>query len=225
MRILQIINSLKIGGAQRLLADFLPLMNRQQDVELLVLKDEQSPFIQQLHEAGIKTYCLNVKSLYNPLVVLKIRRFLRQQPRYDIVHIHLFPALYWVPIAAIGMHLHLIWTEHSTSNRRQQRLLFGFADRMAYSSYDKIICISQATLNSLKNWIGTRTTNHRLCVIENGIDTDKFKNQERKNKPPHTLIQVSRFEASKDQDTIIKAMPLLPANIHLLLVGDGSRMK
>ena len=225
MRILQIINSLQIGGAQRLLADFLPLMNRQHDVELLTLKDDPSPFAQQLHEAGIKMHCLNIKSLYNPLVALKIRRFLKRQPRYDIIHVHLFPALYWVPLATAGMRQHLIWTEHSTSNRRQQKLLFRYADKMAYSQYDKIICISQATCNSLGEWMGAQANDSRLCVIENGIDTSKFKSQKTERQQPYTLIQVSRFEASKDQDTVIRAMPLLPQDIQLVFVGDGSRLE
>jgi glycosyltransferase involved in cell wall biosynthesis len=225
MRILQIINSLQIGGAQRLLADFLPLMNRQHDVELLTLKDDPSPFAQQLHEVGIKMHCLNIKSLYNPLVALKIRRFLKRQPRYDIIHVHLFPALYWVPLATAGMRQHLIWTEHSTSNRRQQKLFFRYADRMAYSQYDKIICISQATCNSLGEWMGAQANDSRLCVIENGIDTAKFIRKKTERQQPYTLIQVSRFEASKDQDTVIRAMPLLPQDIQLVFVGDGSRME
>jgi len=225
MRILQIINSLQIGGAQRLLADFLPLMNRQHDVELLTLKDDPSPFAQQLHEVGIKMHCLNIKSLYNPLVALKIRQFLKRQPRYDIIHVHLFPALYWVPLATAGMRQHLIWTEHSTSNRRQQKLFFRYADRMAYSQYDKIICISQATCNSLGEWMGAQANDSRLCVIENGIDTAKFIRKKTERQQPYTLIQVSRFEASKDQDTVIRAMPLLPQDIQLMFVGDGSRIE
>lgn len=225
MRILQIINSLQIGGAQRLLADLLPLMNRLHDVELLTLKDDPSPFAQQLHEVGIKMHCLNIKTLYNPLIALKIRRFLKRQPRYDIIHAHLFPVLYWVPLATAGMRQHLIWTEHSTSNRRQQKLLFRYADRMAYSRYDKIICISQATRDSLSKWMGAQADDGRLCVIENGIDTAKFKNPKTERQRPYTLIQVSRFEASKDQDTVIRAMPLLPQDIQLVFVGDGSRME
>jgi glycosyltransferase involved in cell wall biosynthesis len=103
--------------------------------------------------------------------------------------------------------------------------MFRFADRIAYSRYDKIICISQATLNSLKGWMKAQADDSRLCVIENGIDINKFKKQHSEQHQPHTLIQVSRFEASKDQDTVIRAMSLLPKDIQLVFVGDGSRME
>lgn len=224
MRILHIINDLEIGGAQRLLADFLPLMNKQHNVEVLVLREKPSPIIECLIDSGVKIHCLDVKSLYNPLTTLRIRLFLKQQPRYNVIHVHLFPSLYWVPLAVIGMHLHLVWTEHSTSNRRQQNPLLRYTDRIVYSRYDKIICISQATCDSLKDWLGAQSDDH-LCVIENGIDIKKFKNQKTVKRQHKSLIQISRFEASKDQDTVIKAMLLLPKDIHLVFVGDGSRIE
>ena len=34
---------------------------------------------------------------------------------------------------------------------------------------------------------------------------------------------ISRFHKAKDQDTVIKAMELLPKNYKLVLVGDGER--
>ena len=223
MRILHIINDLEIGGAQRLLADFLPLMNKQHNIEVLILREKPSPLMQELIDSGIKIHCLKVKSLYNPLTTLRIRRFLKQQPRYDVIHVHLFPSLYWVPLAVIGMHQHLVWTEHSTSNRRQQNPLLRYTDRIAYSRYEKIICISQATCDSLKDRLGAQSDDH-LCVIENGIDVNKFKNQKTAERQHKSLIQISRFEASKDQDTVIRAMLLLPKDIHLVFVGDGSRI-
>lgn len=224
MRILQIINDLQIGGAQRLLSDLLPLLHRQHDVEVLLLQEKPSSFVRQLCDSGITLHSLNVRSLYNPTTIFRIRRFLQRQPPYDIIHVHLFPALYWVPMAVAGMRQRLVWTEHSTSNRRQQNLMFRYTDRMAYAHYDKLICISQATRDSLESWIGAKNNDPRLCVVENGIDTGKFQHHKREKRAPRTLIQVSRFEASKDQDTVIKAMPQLPPDIQLLLVGDGSRM-
>ena len=224
MRILQIINDLQIGGAQRLLTDLLPLLNKQHNVDVLVLQQRQSPLMQQLRDSGITLYCLNIKSLYFPTTIFRIRRFLRCHPLYDIIHVHLFPSLYWVPMAVAGMHQRLVWTEHSTSNRRHQTMVFRYTDRIVYSSYEKIICISQATRDSLKSWLNARDIDKHLCVIENGIDTQKFRNQKKEKRQPRSLIQVSRFEASKDQDTVIKAMLQLPSDMKLTLVGDGSRL-
>lgn len=224
MRILQIINDLQIGGAQRLLTDLLPLLNKQHNVDVLVLQQRQSPLMQQLRDSGITLYCLNIKSLYFPTTIFRIRRFLRCHPLYDIIHVHLFPSLYWVPMAVAGMHQRLVWTEHSTSNRRHQTMFFRYTDRIVYSSYEKIICISQATRDSLKSWLNARDIDKHLCVIENGIDTQKFRNQKKEKRQPRSLIQVSRFEASKDQDTVIKAMLQLPSDMKLTLVGDGSRL-
>lgn len=224
MKVLQIINDLQIGGAQRLLADMLPFLHKRIDVDVLVLQEKQSPFAKQICDSGVSLHCLNVKSLYNPVTILKIRDFIKRQPKYDIIHVHLFPSLYWTSLAVTGMHQRLVWTEHSTSNRRQQKFLFRYTDRMAYSRYDKIICIGNSTRDALMSWIGSQDNDGRFCVIENGVNIEKFKNPNRKTQQRHTLIQVSRFEPSKDQDTVIRAMSQLPPDIQLLLVGDGSRL-
>lgn len=225
MTILQIINELEIGGAQQLLANFLPILQKQHKVEILVLKKTESPYPAQLVDAGIAIHYLNVKSVYYPLIPLSIRRFLKRHPYYDIIHVHLFPSLYWTAIATMGMNCKLVWTEHSTNNKRHVFPLLRLTDRMAYSCYDKIVCISQATENSLKEWIGDSNTIQRLCVVGNGINIDKFKHDKPEKKYPHTLIQISRFEAAKDQDTVIRAMAQLPQDVHLLLVGDGTRLE
>ena len=98
-------------------------------------------------------------------------------------------------------------------------------ERMIYSLYDRIICISEATRQAIMAWIKAKEGDKRFCVIENGIELKNFRKIPSAKQYPHTLIQVSRFVEGKDQDTVIGAMPLLPDDVHLLLVGDGVRLE
>ena len=83
MKILHIISSLEIGGAQRLLSDLLPIQKRQGlDVSLLVLKTENTDFTRKVQKAGVPIISLNVKSFRNPMIALKIRKIII---RYDVV--------------------------------------------------------------------------------------------------------------------------------------------
>ena len=39
------------------------------------------------------------------------------------------------------------------------------------------------------------------------------------------LLQVARFEEQKNQDCVIRALPLLPPDVHAVFAGKGSRME
>ena len=219
MKILHIISSLEIGGAQKLLTDILPLINTiQNNVELLVIENRENAFSSILKTNKIQIHSLNLK-YNNPLSIIKIRSFLKH---YDIIHVHLFPTLYFVAIASIGLKSNLIYTEHSTYNRRRYKKWLRNIEKFIYSKYKKIISISPTTQENLLLWL-QENHNPKFIVINNGIDLEKFlpkNNFERKN----TIIMVSRFSMQKDQDTVIKAMQYVNDDATLVFVGDGERV-
>ncbi len=224
MKVLHVINCLSIGGAERLVSDILPLMKDSINVDLLVFRDEEeNDFIRKVKDANINIRSLHAKKLYNPNIVLKIREVIKE---YDIVHVHLFPASYWTSLASIGLHTKLVWTEHSTFNKRRGKWYFKLIECFIYSRYDRIISISEQTQQSLMSWLG-RFEDSAFKVINNGVNLANYpfkKDRSIKDKSIVSLIMVSRFTAAKDQDTIIRAMPFLPERIRLVLVGDGDRL-
>jgi glycosyltransferase involved in cell wall biosynthesis len=87
-----------------------------------------------------------------------------------------------------------------------------------YSRYNKIISISQETQEALTQWLGQYDS--RFVVVNNGINIQKFSSL---NVPvvPKSLIMVSRFATSKDQETVIRAMPEIDNEAILYFIGDG----
>ena len=77
MKILHVITSLEIGGAQRLLSDFLPLQAKSEDVTLLVYERVSNYFESKILEAGVKILTLNEHNFHNPGVVLKMRKIFK----------------------------------------------------------------------------------------------------------------------------------------------------
>ncbi|MDF2476034.1 MAG: putative lipopolysaccharide biosynthesis protein [Sphingobacterium sp.] len=229
MKVLHIITSLSTGGAERLIVDSVPIYQKKGcKVDVLVLKDENSIFRSQLEkESNGKVTFLSDKSIYNPFLVLKMGRLMKG---YDVIHVHLFPALYWAVFAKIlyFINVPIIYTEHSTDNNRRHSKVFKVIDRFVYRRLSFIGCISNATLDNLAEHLG----NHqKMKVINNGIDiskfTDKsfrantvqfFDNQDSNDK---ILIQVSSFRVQKDHETLINSLLFLPKFVKLLLVGEG----
>lgn len=220
MRVLHVISSLEIGGAQRLLSDLLPIQKQQGiDVSLLVLKSEDNAFNKKVADAGVPIISLNVKSFRNPFLAFKVRKVIRQ---YDVVHAHLVHALYICSLAARGLKTKMVYTEHSTSNNRRGKAYLRPIEKYIYGRYDKLISISQQTQDALQDWL--QSNDGRFVVINNGVDTKAFANIH-KEVIPKSLIMVSRFASSKDQETVIRAMKELDDDVILRLVGDGENLE
>lgn len=215
MRILHVIASLEIGGAQRLLADLLPLQASSESVDLLVYKRVYNDFEKSIEHAGIRIINLDEHRFRNPSIILKLRSIFKE---YDVVHAHLFPSIYWASLAAIGLKVKLVYTEHSTTNSRRNKWYFRPVERIMYSKYDRIISISEQTQEALTSWLGQY--DNRFIVINNGIDRQKFASAKAPVKPK-SLIMVSRFATSKDQETVIRAMRYIDHEATLYFVGDG----
>ncbi|WP_293744039.1 glycosyltransferase [uncultured Pedobacter sp.] len=227
MRVLHIINSLGVAGAEKLLVDALPrYKNFGVEASLLCLNGKRTIFYDTLSQNfDGKIMDLGKGSLYNPLHIFRLKKLLKN---FDVVHVHLFPSLYWVAIAKFLFRLKvpLLFTEHSTNNRRIDHLIFRMIDRLIYRFYNGVFAITPAVKLKLVEQLNY-DTNH-CHVVYNGIDVEAFKNaipypKSEFFEDPNAvlLIQTSRFQREKDQKTVIKALALLPNRFKLLLVGDG----
>lgn len=236
MKVLHIINNLGSGGAEKLIEEFIPIMNRVNGVsaDVLLLTDQNDVFDKKLKENSIQVDIVPSRKIYSPINIYHIRKYVIKG-KYDVVHVHLFPAFYWTAIASrliLKDKPKLFFTEHNTYNRRRDKFYFKYIDKYIYSSYHKIISISEKTQENLISWLNPKERSLRnYKVIENGINLNKYKyaepylmselNQNFTQKT-NLICMVGRFSEQKDQRTLIRAIKFLPENLHLLLVGEGA---
>ena len=226
MKILHVISSLELGGAQRLLADLLPIMAEQHDVFLLVNVNVNNELTSKLENAGVHIIAMNQPNLYSVANVWKIVRVMKEVDM-DIVHVHLFPTVYWTALASLFVRVKLIFTEHSTSNKRRGKWYFRPVERFMYGRYDRIVSISSAVQEALVVWLKAKNDDPRFIVVNNGIDLLRFQAHKESTviESERNLVMVSRFVPSKDHQTVIRAMLDIPADVHLFFIGDGETMK
>lgn len=221
MKILHVISSLEIGGAQRLMADLLPLMKKEHDVTILVNKHVDSCFEQCITDAGVKIISIEQPNLFSLKNLFSLIKLIKG---YDVVHVHLFPTLYWVALASFFTRANLIYTEHNTSNRRRGKWYLRPFERFIYNRYKKIISISDKTQEALMEWLKARTDDERFVVIYNGVNISAFQDIKKEKIYPYALIMVARFAPAKDQKTIIRTLALLGNDVHVIFVGDGDSL-
>ncbi|WP_300341395.1 glycosyltransferase [Fusobacterium sp.] len=228
MKILHIITSLELGGAEKLLTDLVPFQqNKGHFVKVLILSDKGAVFKKTLENKGVEVLVCKSNSIKSFKNIFHILREIKRE-NYDIVHTHLVHAQYWTRLAKLfdTKKRKYITTEHSTSNRRRESKLMQFIDKFIFKGFDKIVSISEATEKSLKEWL--EISDDRFEIIYNGIDPTEFRNSLPYEKielgvknEDYLLMMISRFHESKNQKGVIEALKWLPVKYKLVLVGDG----
>ncbi|MDD4533964.1 MAG: glycosyltransferase [Prevotella sp.] len=227
MRILQVITSLKIGGAEHVVVHLVKLLRqRGHKVDVVVFNGEETSFTDELKAMGCKIFSLG-HGFYDLRYIGRLRKVMRD---YDIIHTHnSSPQLYAV-LANIGIGRLLVTTEHSTNNRKREHPMFASIDKWMYNRYNKIVTISDIAEQQLCEYLGQhalRGLKERILTINNGVDVQYFYDArplpELEHHDKFVTVMVAGFREAKDQDTVIKAMALLPSEYEFWLVGDGVR--
>jgi len=171
IKVLEVINSLKIGGAELLLRNFVmeARKNNQYTVDVCTLyATNDAKNIEEIKKKNVRIWSLDLKNKYNPSSIMKIKNIIKRE-QYDIIHVHLFPSSAIVAFSSLFLpnNIPYIFTEHSVFNKRRSVKVFKIIDSMIYSRYSKIICISRQVQSSLVKWMPE--AKEKTEVIPNGI--------------------------------------------------------
>ena len=177
MRILQVITSLEMGGAETLVVNLIPrLQALGNTVDLCIFNGKETPLTQRLRKESPKTkvYALG-HGVYNPLYIFKLVKIMKN---YDIVHAHNSSPQLFVAIASLFSHTNLVSTEHNTSNRKRNWKWYRPIESWMYGRYDHVICISKIAEEKLREYMGgewlVKSLNKykSITTINNGIDVN-----------------------------------------------------
>lgn len=232
MKVLQVIDSLiRGGGAEKFVLDLSLALNNISGAEVDVLSivtPSNNDYVEILETNGINHYVLSSK-LRSPKNITSLKNFVGKG-EYDVVHVHLFPALYFAALAKSlsCKKFRLIYTEHSTTNKRRNNKIFQIADKYIYRKYDAVVGIS----DKVKSNLDMHLSGNFVQIINNGIDISNIQGAPSANIrhaesiPEDSIIvtMVSRVINGKDYNTVINALKILPKTFHVLFVGDGPLM-
>ena len=237
MRILQVITSLDMGGAETLVVNLIPrLQALGNTVDLCIFDGKETPLMQRLENESPQTkmYKLGV-GVYNPLYIFKLVKIMKN---YDIVHTHNSSPQLFVAIASLFNSPKLVSTEHNTSNRKRNWKWYRPIESWMYGRYDHIICMSKIAEEKLREYmagewlIETSNKFKSITTINNGIDVNVISEavpckellELKENRK--AILMVAGFRKQKDQDTILKALTLLDKNkFEVWFAGIGERME
>jgi glycosyltransferase involved in cell wall biosynthesis len=226
LKVLHVINSFPVAGAERVLSLLLPRLQAAGiDVQLLVTTDYKSHLLDAAESAGIEVIRASCRKVGHPASLVGTLRALSTH-RSDLVHAHLFPAhaLVWLNQKLSQQKAYIV-TEHNSDSWRWANPLLRKLDNAVFTSSHTVIAVSDSVRAALLERF--ELTPDRIEVIYNGIDLsflaacrpspdlDLMSGGGRK------LIFVGRLTYQKGIDDLIGAMPLLDRDVHLFVCGDG----
>jgi glycosyltransferase involved in cell wall biosynthesis len=178
LRVLHVDSTLDSGGIATSLWHLLPAQRQPQGATLfevaVAVLYEVGLYGRLLISDGIPVHHIRFGHKYSPHGFWRLF-WLLQRGRYDVVHAHGWPAVFFVALISLLDHRpRYVMSEHNVTNRRR-RLGLKFLDRLIYWRFDAISAVSQAAAAALVAWLPQ--TREKVCVVHNGLDVSRLFSQ------------------------------------------------
>ena len=241
MKILHLIYSQQVAGAEKYLLDLLPGLNKKGiECHLIVISppDDANKFfgyVEEMNRIKIKTVLLVCKYKFIS-TAQTIHRYLKAN-NITYIHSHLFKSdLLAVLIKKLfNKKIYLISTRHGYEEKylNNFHLLRGkidynfyyFLSRYLMKNINTHVAVSKAMADL---FFKLRLTKHPIKFIHHGINLhhlDNFKQLEGSRKTGFQIISVGRLEPVKGHEFLIKAMPEVLnkfPQVQLIILGNGT---
>jgi glycosyltransferase involved in cell wall biosynthesis len=217
--VVNIISSLKGGGAETIINE-LDKIYSSKGINSYVI------YFSGQYDSTKKNYFFLDLNPRNPISIFYLRKIFKKilntTNKEVVIHAHLTWPFFFTVLAVLGLkNIKLFFTEHSTTNNRRKIPFFYLFDRLFYSNYLKIVCISQGVYEKLVKWVGFKIKK-RLKIIYNGSRLYSLSKRTRTKNQLPKLISVGRLITIKNFSTTITAISKIKDDIEsYTIIGEG----
>jgi glycosyltransferase involved in cell wall biosynthesis len=231
LKVLYLIDAMRMGGAERITAALFPYLDRQRVTPILCTlhRRRESDLIKTIGD--VEHIDLASKRLVDPAALQRLINLIKER-NIDVIHAQLQDATVFAALARLFTHTPIVITRHLMEDDRKniRRRLRNRVERFTISSsVARVISVSDAALEAYVQKL--QLPRQRFTTVYNGIDLERFKPDADKpamrkqlklpeDKPLIAMVGVMR--GAKGHDVAIEAARKLP-NAHFLLIGDGAQ--
>ncbi len=233
MKIIHIITSLNIGGAEQVLKQFLLSAPDAQRNTLVISLKNLGKIGEELQHYGFEVVALNMRSFLSfPVGIVRLYRIIRQY-RPDIVQTWLYHADLIGGIAAKMAGIkNIVWGIHTVELRKKAYLTEVIRKLLAWLSYmipSKIVCVAEA---SRKKHIALGYDPSKIVVIGNGFELEQLQSSPQQRSELRATVgfndwdvvigTLGRLSQVKGQDVFVRSAGMIAqeySNVRFLMVG------
>jgi glycosyltransferase involved in cell wall biosynthesis len=236
MRIAIVIDSLRVGGAQKLVSTFVSHASAY-DIEPVVIRlreDGASAIMDPIQAAGVQIVTLPAVSLFSYQRLKQLTDLFRSE-KIDLVQTHLYYANILGTLAAHRANIPVIATLHSLAIRSglKNAILQRFEDFCLRRYATRVLAVGNVVADAHQGRYGRQ----KLDVIPNGIpqpqpvqiqERERLRQEITGNGSKSIIVTVGRFARAKGYEDMIEAFRLIhqkDMNPVLLMVGSGNTVE
>ncbi len=216
LRIVQIIDRLNIGGAERILVILSNILNANGHIVKVITTVNPGPLVKQLN-AGIKYKNLNRKWKWNPYTMYKL---IKETKGYHVIHVHSSHNLRYLFLAGklFGLHGRIFYQEHHGARIEKK------ANLVQRFIYRRTLFIATSTKIAVWAMQELKIKASKVHVLPNIVMKEKVQAVSKKNDETIKLIVVSNFVPVKNLTFAIKIFKeFLNRNENSLLTIVGKK--
>jgi glycosyltransferase involved in cell wall biosynthesis len=217
VRVLLIIDSLSVGGAERHLVDLARRLRDRGDT-VVVACSTGGPGADELEAAGVPVEVLCRRLVKRRLSVAWAWRIRRLVSTFDpdVVHAHLHAATWAAALALVGSRRPLVMTDQTEGPWRGP--LAGAISTWAYARADRVIAVSEAIAHRLGDYGVPR---EKISVVRNTVVPGRPVERAARGR---TVGVIARLVPEKGIEDFLDAMAGLrgeDGTTRAVIVGDG----
>lgn len=213
LKILQIIDQLEVGGAEKVLVDMSNILDEHQhDVTVLCLL---TPAVLDTHlNTTIKRVYLKRKNKYNPFTLY---RLYRQLNTYDVVHVHCRQVMRYVGLLLFLprflVKFKVVFHDHYGQIASDKKI-----DSLLKMQLDRIQAYIGVS-NELVSWYQQIFKQKQAYLLSNIVRFTETSVTKSKNPDTCKLVMVGNFRPQKNYEFAINLLAQLPSNYTLTIIG------
>jgi len=230
LHVLQMIDGLNVGGAEMLLRELAPGLQRR-GYRVSVAYSTPGPLAADLQAQGLPLTRLPRLARVDPLLLGRMVRLMRQDPP-PILHTHLFKSdFHGRPAARLAGVPVVISTLHNSDPWARKPILGALYAANARLA-DRLIAVS----NEVRAYYleHTHIGPEQVITVDNGVDTRRFAGQEAAGQQVRSALglasravvfgAIGRMKPQKDHASFLQAAAMIYRQLpqaRFLLIGDG----
>jgi glycosyltransferase involved in cell wall biosynthesis len=225
-KILYVITSLGLGGAEKLLLTYIKRLSPEKySFHICCFRHKPDDLTAEISKYAEVTN-LRISNKFNPVIILRLIKLInRYQP--DIIHTHLFQPRFYTTVAHLfSKKSVLIAHKHNNVNIKKHNV-FIFLEMLSIIFNQKVIAISQSVKQSLIKY--EFVPEKKIDVIYNGIECHNFYENINKskilNEKKIIIGTICRLERQKGLKYLLLAMKIILTKFpgaKLEIIGDGT---
>jgi glycosyltransferase involved in cell wall biosynthesis len=220
MRILQIVDSLSPGGAERMALNLTNCLIENVEYSAICVTRKEGLFKQQLRlEAGY--LFLDKKRIIDFKAIMKLNKFLRVN-KIDIIHVHGSSYFFGCLVKFLNPKVKLIWHDHFGDRASKTVLAYPTLFICSYF-FNGVISVNKDILKWAKTYLLCSNTTYIPNFLVNKFYTKQISNS---SSNIWNLISVANLKSPKNHISLLIAFKLVLEkypNSNLYLIGKNYR--